>query len=102
MRRKENYRFLRVAEQLNTNVMAGIATINSGTAQVTVTAAAADSGAVVLTQPIQMPNAQSSLNPLHGITVPISVANGSFVITTVGSHGVIQPTPVAWAVFRTQ
>lgn len=96
---KERFARLTTKKFVSTTDWSGVATINSGTTVVSVAAAQAQSGAVIITNAYQYPNATTA-DSFHGrwITVPISVANGSFLIVTAGSLAPTANMPVAWMI----
>ena len=79
------------------NEFRGIATINSGTTIASVSAAAAASGSVIWTNPIQFTLDASSAN-FCMVTMARSVRAGAFEITTAGSVAPAANMPVAWAI----
>lgn len=97
-------RFARMTAQniVTTLDWAGIATIASGTTVASVAATRATSGAIIFTQALQYPNVTTvDSNAAPRIeTCAISVANGSFLITTTGSMAPTAPMPVGWVIFR--
>lgn len=77
----------------------GIATISSGTTIASVSAAAATSGAAIVTNPIQFTLDQSSAS-FCMITMARSVRAGAFEIVTAGSVAPPDNMPVAWHIVR--
>mgnify|MGYP001560863641 CR=1 FL=1 len=79
----------------------GIATMNSGTSVVSVTATAAISGAVIQTTIYMYSTVQNSVGlgqtPILAVQ---SVRAGAFEIVTVGSNAPTANMPVAWFVIR--
>lgn len=79
----------------------GIATINSGTSVVSVTATAAVSGAVIQTTIYMYSTVQNSVGlgqtPILAVQ---SVRAGAFEIVTVGSNAPTANMPVAWFIIR--
>lgn len=102
MRFKDRFLTLGTKRPIGTTDWRGISTIASGTAVVSVAATAAVSGALVFASPYMFGNSQvgSAGNLGQMVTVPISVANGSFILTTAGSVAVTAPMPVQWFILR--
>lgn len=97
---KERFATILTQRLTATSGMAGVATINSGTSVASVAAANAVSGAIILTQAMGFSLATNSANPSAIFTVPASVANGAFIITTIGSVCPPAALNVAWAIIR--
>lgn len=76
----------------------GIATMNSGTSVVSVAATAAQSGAVIIAQPLQYTSDTSS-QAFKSVAVQ-SVRAGAFEIVAVSSMAPVANMPIAWAVIR--
>jgi hypothetical protein len=88
MRFKDRFLNLTTARPIGTGAWRGISTIASGTAVASVTATGVVSGAQIAGNLGQM------------VVVPVSVSNGSFLLTTAGSVAVTAPMPVQWFVLR--
>jgi hypothetical protein len=100
VRIKERFLSLTAAKVVGTTDWRGVSIMSSGTTVVSVAATRAKSGAVILTQAMQMTVATNSANPSAIFTVPASVGNGSFIITTIGSVAPPVNMPVAWAIIQ--
>ena len=78
----------------------GIATVNSGTNVVSVSAAAARSGAVIHVTPYMYANAVSSGQNLSTNFIVASVRAGAFEIFAAGSVCPTAACPVAWSIVQ--
>jgi hypothetical protein len=99
---KERFARLTTRKMVSTLDWSGISTISSGTTVVSIAAAQAVSGAVILTSPYMYSNAYvgSAGNIERMVTIPISVGGGAFLIITAGSLAVTAPMPVAWSIIN--
>ncbi len=102
MRFKDRFLNLTTGRQIGTGAWRGISTIASGTAVASVTATGVVSGAQIFAAPYMFGNSQvgSAGNLGQMVVVPVSVSNGSFLLTTAGSVAVTAPMPVQWFVLR--
>ena len=76
----------------------GLVTMNSGTTIASVSATAAISGAVILTQILQY---VGDVNSQAGFSTAVqSVRTGAFEIVAVGSRAPLGDAPIAWFVIR--
>ncbi len=98
MRIKERFISLTAGTFKGTAPMAGIVTITSGTAVVSVAAVGVNSGDVVLTGIMQYVLDATSQAAL--VTAAQSVRSGAFEIVTVGSHSPQDDMFVGWHVIR--
>ena len=76
----------------------GLVTMNSGTTIASVSATAAISGAVILTQILQY---VGDVNSQAGFSTAVqSVRTGAFEIVAVGSRAPLGDAPIAWFIIR--
>lgn len=95
MRRKERFLSTRAQKLTGMASMAGVATINSGTTTVSVGAASARSGSIILLTPQFYGNTLTESQ--RGVTVG-SVRTGGFNIFMVGSQAPSAAYPVGYLV----
>lgn len=94
---KERFARLTTKKMVGTSDWMGLSTMGSGTTVISVTAAQAQSGSIIIIAPLGLTTAQNT----GGFDiVATSVSNGQFLIVSQGSYAPPQPMQVGWVIFN--
>jgi hypothetical protein len=94
---KERFARLTTRKMVGTSDWMGVSTMGSGTTVISVSAAQATSGSIIIISPLGLATAQNT----GGFDlVATSLAAGSFLIVSQGSYAPPQPMTVGWVIFN--